>query len=131
MILLYSLLLFSPVALSLNQDALAELARSQTVNEIIQANQRANQEELLRGACQLQIAEKQWPTTCWDWLEHGLKFNNLSDKKKQQWIKYLSGFCQHLAQQQQLSAPRLTNSKMWQKSNCAIIAKKFGLGFED
>lgn len=130
--ILFIVLVFtSPFVFSLNKDSLSELASSENLNEILKANQRAEREEILKMACQQQIEEKNWPTSCFEWMEEGLKLNQLTDKKKAEWSFYLERYCFRLASKPKVVRADLISSKLWTKSKCSSLAKKFGSGFEE
>ena len=122
---------FPSMAFSLKQDELMELARSRNLAEILSANQRAETEEILRQACRQQIDTKQWPLSCWEWLDRRSSVNKLSEKKKSQWQAYLNRYCVQLIQQAVPPPARKNSSVLWNQSRCGHLAKKFGLSFEE
>lgn len=125
-------LLFSGVfAVAKPRDSLRELAESQSIQEILVANQKAEQEEVQQGLCQQQLKDKQWPTHCWEWLEQQIVYKNISAAKQQKWQSYLNQFCYYLTQQSDTPKLKASSAKIWQQSRCAKLAKKYGPSFEN
>lgn len=130
-IIQFWILLGQGSASALSQDTLRELAASQNVAQVLLANQKAEQEEIEQGLCQQQLKEKQWPVHCWRWLEQQIVSKKISMSKQKKWQSYLNRFCLYLTQQQETPKLRESSSRLWQRSRCGLLAKKYGSGFEN
>ncbi len=113
------------------KDPLRELAESQSVEQILDANQKAEQEEARQSLCQQQIKERRWPVDCWLWLEQQVLSKRISEPKQKRWQNYLNRFCVYISQQPDTPKVKLFSSSFWQQSRCGILAKKHGLSFEN
>lgn len=124
------LIFYQTSVIAAKNDSLRELAKSQTLQELFSANQIAEQSEILKNVCQKQLKEKDWPTHCFEWLEQQTLQNSMSIHKVKGWQNYLNRFCDYLAEKAVDSKMKATSSIFWQRSHCAVVAKKLGLSFE-
>ena len=130
-------LLFSGVifyqssVMGLKRDALVDLAESQSLPQLLQANQKADRVEILQALCRRQIKQRHWPVHCWEWLDMQIAMKEVSNKKQMQWQNYLNNFCKHLTQRTDVPSAKRTSLRLWHQSHCGVLAKKFGPSLEE